>query len=291
MSPNSGGKRGRDDDDASSSASSGGSSGVVSCQKRSKTKQQQSVPINQPLALEYVCPIFKQLPVDPVMAEDGRIYERRAIEEHIRRRGGRDHDTSNTTTGNTVTSPVLNIAMGTRLYDAIQVRNTIEHLVKTRTISDDMIYAWECNRDVWDAKRRAESGNVSAMRDLATWYYYGCRGLPKDNATSYAWCRRASDLGCTISMTTMCKCFLLNSDMADLYSPTLGVYYLTQAADNGYAGACVMLGTAFMKGQHGLPKDDALAERWLKSAMVKHDATNGLKIMARLLLEKLQVSS
>mmetsp|Transcript_13516 Transcript_13516/g.28737 ORF Transcript_13516/g.28737 Transcript_13516/m.28737 type:complete len:205 (+) Transcript_13516:135-749(+) len=154
-----------------------------------------------------------------------------------------------------------------------------------------MIYAWECNKDVWDAKRRAESGNVSAMRDLATWYYYGCRGLPKDNATSYAWCRRAADLGCTISMTTMCKCFLLNSDMADLYSPTLGVYYLTQAADNGYAGACVMLGTAFMKGQHGLPKDDALAERWLKSAMVKHDATNGLKIMARLLLEKLQVSS
>ena len=40
-------------------------------------------PINQPLALEYLCPITRELPVDPVMAEDGRIYERSAIEKHF----------------------------------------------------------------------------------------------------------------------------------------------------------------------------------------------------------------
>ena len=32
---------------------------------------------------ELLCPITQQLPVDPVMARDGRLYERAAIEEWI----------------------------------------------------------------------------------------------------------------------------------------------------------------------------------------------------------------
>ena len=33
------------------------------------------------VAEEYVCPITAELPIDPVTAEDGRCYERCAIEE------------------------------------------------------------------------------------------------------------------------------------------------------------------------------------------------------------------
>ena len=33
------------------------------------------------VAEEYVCPITAELPIDPVTAEDGRCYERWAIEE------------------------------------------------------------------------------------------------------------------------------------------------------------------------------------------------------------------
>ena len=33
------------------------------------------------VAEEYVCPITAELPIDPVIAEDGRCYERCAIEE------------------------------------------------------------------------------------------------------------------------------------------------------------------------------------------------------------------
>jgi hypothetical protein len=33
------------------------------------------------VADEYVCPITAELPIDPVTAEDGRCYERCAIEE------------------------------------------------------------------------------------------------------------------------------------------------------------------------------------------------------------------
>ena len=35
------------------------------------------------LADDLLCPITRQLPVDPVTAEDGGVYERAAIEEHI----------------------------------------------------------------------------------------------------------------------------------------------------------------------------------------------------------------
>ena len=37
------------------------------------------------VAEEYVCPITAELPVDPVTAEDGRCYERCAIEEWFER--------------------------------------------------------------------------------------------------------------------------------------------------------------------------------------------------------------
>ena len=37
------------------------------------------------IADEYLCPITQELPIDPVMAEDGRIYERLAIMEWLGR--------------------------------------------------------------------------------------------------------------------------------------------------------------------------------------------------------------
>ena len=38
------------------------------------------------VAEEYVCPITAELPIDPVTAEDGRCYERHAIEDWFSRR-------------------------------------------------------------------------------------------------------------------------------------------------------------------------------------------------------------
>ena len=36
-------------------------------------------------ASEFLCPITQELPLDPVTAEDGRVYERGAIEEWLQR--------------------------------------------------------------------------------------------------------------------------------------------------------------------------------------------------------------
>ena len=76
------------------------------------------------VAEEYVCPITAELPIDPVTAEDGRCYERCAIEEWFARQPQPQ-----------VKSPVTNEPMGKRLFPAVQVRNSLKRLVESGAIS------------------------------------------------------------------------------------------------------------------------------------------------------------
>ena len=73
------------------------------------------------VAEEYVCPITAELPIDPVTAEDGRCYERCAIEEWFARQAQAQ-----------VKSPVTNGPMGKRLFPA--VKSTLKRLVESSAI-------------------------------------------------------------------------------------------------------------------------------------------------------------
>ena len=84
------------------------------------------------VAEEYVCPITAELPIDPVTAEDGRCYERCAIEEWFARQPQPQ-----------VKSPVTNEPMGKRLFPAVQVRNTLKRLVESGAISGSKADAWK----------------------------------------------------------------------------------------------------------------------------------------------------
>eukprot|EP00966_Prymnesium_polylepis_P096755 2241540-Prymnesium_polylepis.1 len=77
------------------------------------------------MADEWVCPITFELPLDPVLAEDGSTYERCAIKEHIRVQRGN------------LRSPISNEPMGSRLMANIRARNTIEKLVRTGVLGGD----------------------------------------------------------------------------------------------------------------------------------------------------------
>ena len=83
----------------------------------------------------YVCPITAELPIDPVTAEDGRCYERWAIEEWFAK-------APNQFQGQ-VKSPVTNEMMGKRLVPAVQVRNTLKRLVESGAISGSKADAWK----------------------------------------------------------------------------------------------------------------------------------------------------
>ena len=56
---------------------------------------------------EFLCPITHSLPVDPVTAEDGKVYERSAIEEWLKKQQR---------------SPLTNEVMGTKLLRAMRLK-------------------------------------------------------------------------------------------------------------------------------------------------------------------------
>ena len=132
---------------------------------------------------ELVCPITHELPVDPVTAEDGRVYERSAIEEWL---------------GQHEKSPHTNEPMGTKLLPATQVKNLIASMVRSGAISGDKAGAWtkklEGEKEVEEMRQKAEAGDAEAMMSLADWYQDGTNGLQKNLSERYKWAKRAADL-------------------------------------------------------------------------------------------------
>lgn len=97
--------------------------GALSCtEQRYKSVIEES-------AAEFVCPIMHELPMDPVMAEDGHVYERKAIEEWFACGNGK--------------SPVTNSAMGSRVLPAVQVKNMIVSMVKSGVLSGKTVDEWQ----------------------------------------------------------------------------------------------------------------------------------------------------
>jgi hypothetical protein len=101
------------------------------------------------IADEFVCPIAGELPVDPVQAEDGKIYERAAITKWLAR---------------AQRSPTTNLAMGSNLSPATQVRNIIAQLVESGSIEGDKATAWKKKladeKALKDCRTKAEEGDA-----------------------------------------------------------------------------------------------------------------------------------
>ena len=114
------------------------------------------------IADNWLCPITLELPIDPVTAEDGKIYERSAIEQWLSQK---------------MTSPSTNNPMGRRLFPAPQAKSTIEALVKSGAVSEEKAKAWkaklEDEKKVKKWREAAEGGDADAIFQLARSYYYG----------------------------------------------------------------------------------------------------------------------
>lgn len=159
-----------------------------------------------------MCPLTYSLLRDPVTAEDGRLYERRAIERWLS-----DHSTS----------PVTRQPMGVKLLPAVQVRSLIEcivqsgalpevsvQLLRTRSIprfaslpmfrtsahivcsphatAQDDAAEWHRERAAAEAdaavRRRAEAGSGEDLAQLAEWSLCGTHDEMMDTS---AWLRLA----------------------------------------------------------------------------------------------------
>ena len=122
------------------------------------------------IADEYLCPITQELPIYPATAEDGKIYERSAIQTWLEKNER---------------SPSTGEPMGKRLLPAVQARSTIEQLVKSGEVDAEKAAAWtkklEDETRVKELKSKAESGDAEAMYKLgyATFFGRPRRARPK----------------------------------------------------------------------------------------------------------------
>jgi len=204
---------------------------------------------------EYVCPITAELPVDPVTAEDGRCYERCAIEEWFSRQPEPQ-----------VKSPVTNELMGKRLLPAVQVRNSLKRLVESGAISGSKADAWKKamadEAAVAALRVKAEGGDEISMLLLGFSYRDGDQGLKKDMTQAFTWLKRAADLKNVGGLTNCGVAYLTGKGVER--SDSRGLIMLSAAATLGSEHACGILGRANAEGRHGLEKNPQEATRWYR---------------------------
>ena len=207
------------------------------------------------VADEYVCPITAELPIDPVTAEDGRCYERCAIEEWF----SKIPDPQ-------VKSPVPNEPMGKRLLPAVQLRNTLKRLVESGAISGSKADAWKKamaeEAEVAALRAKAEGGNARAMSKLGFSYRDGLRGLKQDKKQAFTWFKRAADLK-DVGGLAACGVRYLNGAGVER-NQIRGFIMLGEAAALGSEHACGVLGLFNAEGLNGLDKDQQEATRWYR---------------------------
>ena len=206
------------------------------------------------VAAEYVCPLTLELLVDPVMAKDGRIYERSHILAWLSRNA---------------TSPITREPMGTELTPVPLIRNTIEKLVSSGAIEGDIAEAWQKASAkktlVKETRARAEGGDGQAMWLLGKWYEHGVNGLLIDDAQIFAWYERSAAARDPRGLATFGSCLLVG-ELGDggPQDNALGLVNVTEAAHLGSDLGAYLLGRGFFAGDWGLPEDHRRARYWLK---------------------------
>lgn len=208
------------------------------------------------------CPITNSLPVDPVTAEDGQVYERAAIEDWL---------------ATHATSPLTEEPMGSRLLPNLPVKNMIRSMVTSGALSGEKVEAWRKKLDdeerIARTLREAEAGDGKSMVKVGIWYEFGIEGYEQDYTYAIEWYKKSHASGCASGTGSLGRCYVSGSGLSQC--AVRGTSLLTEAALGGSMSACYLLGTSFAQGLYGCPEDEEMARRWY--AMVKDATIDDLK--------------
>ena len=244
------------------------------------TKEEKCVEAIGTIAKELLCPITQELPIRPVTAEDGKIYEEKAIREWFG-------------TKRMAKSPTTGADIGTKLVPVVQVRNNIESLIQTGAIEGELAEAWKQKladeTKVKECRAKAEGGgDGEAMWLLGAWYGSGEHGLAKDDVHARAWYERSAATRDPRGMASFGECLL--GGWGGPKDNVFGIMNVTEAAGLGSDLGAMKLSRAFFNGNRGLPKDHVRARYWLKKVVdgeckYKHLKDTAIADAARMLRE------
>lgn len=210
------------------------------------------------LAQHLLCPIRYELPLDPVIADDGMMYDRSAIEEWFAHTGG-----------TRARSPLTNELISKRLTPSLQLRNMIRTMVQNNQFDEEMCEEWkkklENEEKVTRMRSRADQGDTAAMLWMAKAHIFAWLGVRRDLKETYLWAQRAAYKGDPRAMALCGQC-CCNGNGVVMRNNVQGVAWLARAAESGSEVACHMLGMAYLHGRHGLAIDPTLATLMLTKA-------------------------
>ena len=209
-------------------------------------------------AAELLCCITQELPLDPVIAEDGRVYDRSAIEQWL-----------------ATNEPHTNEPMGKRLIPALQVKNVIASMVASGALSGDKCEAWtkklEQEKMVVDMRAKADAGDIDAMKTMFEWYQFGAYGFAEDESMAFYWIKRAADLDDPSALVELAFCYQDGSGTEE--DLTQFAVKLTQAGMLGSSPyATYMLVKNYHFGYDGFKKSASDALYWAKKMKALPDS-------------------
>jgi hypothetical protein len=227
-----------------------------------------------------ICPITRELTWEPVTAEDGRIYERLAIEAHINNQGSN------------LRSPITKEPMGNILLPAPEYKALIESIIETGVIEADLVSKWNDvakeKKAAKDLIEQANGGDTGAMEKVGINYELGSNGFQRDCKQAYYWYKKAHTLGHAPATANLGAC--LCDGVGVKKDSKLGLMYLSMAASDGSDYAAFVLGMSFAHGTYGTVKDKQEARSWLQKCLGTcdyHQMTNEMKTKARLELNRI----
>ena len=225
-------------------------------------------PARQPdeeILAEYRCPITQELPVDPVVAEDGQCYDRAAIEEWF----GKD-------TVDHSKSPMTNQLIGKKLVPALQMRSAIERLISKGILTGEAAEAWTerqeelkwLDREYREKLAKAYKGERECMRMIGFCYRDGSHGFKQSVAKAAEWFKKAAAKGSPMAIVSMGILYINGNGVHKDVSR--GLIELMRAAMLGSEHGAITIGNVYATGEHIERKDEEEATRWYKYSLTCH---------------------
>lgn len=210
-------------------------------------------------ARRITCPITLDLPINPVMACDGYVYEHSAITEHFRR---------NTSNGK-AKSPMTNEMMDVTLIPSPQMADMIQAMIEFGHIEQEFANVWIAGRkikqDVDEVIRKASNGDSDAQVKLV---YYHRYGFPKEvystnHEIAHDMLISASDQDHPSALASHAA-FLFDGGDDCKKDPIHAAFLLGKAVAYGSEHACYMMGWFYENGYQRFCKNPKLAHAYYK---------------------------